>query len=130
MFGFSRITATKSIFRKVQYRNFSQSKLLLAQEDPAAARTARLKEFIKQMRENERVCSQLRSVQLIIASKVKSTDKEPTIMEQMQLLTDKEVRAEMIKLSDVMKEENVNIKKEDVGFLMQCLKAQMDNENK
>lgn len=127
---------TRNFVRAVRtnVRRFSTTKISFAHQDEAAAaaaaRTARLKEFVQKLRANERVCSQLRSVQLIIASKVKTTDaqQQPTIMQQMQLLADKEVRAEMMKLSEVMKEEDVNINKEDVGFLMQCLKAQMEED--
>ncbi|KAG0673001.1 hypothetical protein C6P40_003210 [Pichia californica] len=113
-------------------RSFSFTRLSLAQEDVAGAaaaeRTARLKEFVQKLRANERVCNQLRSVQVVIASKVKTTEKQPTIMQQMQLLADSEVRAEMSKLSDIMKEEDININPQDVGFLMSCLKAQMEEE--
>jgi hypothetical protein len=58
------------------------------------------------------------------------TNEPPSLMQQIKLLSDAEVRAEMVKLSDIMKEENVNLNKEDVGFLMQALKAQMDKEDK
>lgn len=114
--------------RAPQFRSFASTASALAKEDVEAARAARLTAFIEQIRSNEKVHSQLRSVQIIIASKIKSAGTEPSLMQQMQLLSDKEVRAEMLKLSDIMKEENVNISKEDVGFLMQCLKAQMDEE--
>lgn len=114
--------------RAPQLRSFASTAAALAKEDVEAARATRLSAFIEQIRSNEKVHSQLRSVQLIIASKIKTAGTEPSLMQQMQLLSDKEVRAEMLKLSDIMKEENVNISKEDVGFLMQCLKAQMDEE--
>lgn len=52
----------------------------------------------------------------------------PSLMQQLQLLRDQEVRAEMLKLSEIMKEEKINLKAEDVSFLMQALKAQMDGE--
>lgn len=52
----------------------------------------------------------------------------PSLMQQLQLLRDQEVRAEMLKLSEIMKEEKINLKAEDVSFLMQGLKAQMDGE--
>ncbi|ODQ47134.1 hypothetical protein PICMEDRAFT_71245 [Pichia membranifaciens NRRL Y-2026] len=114
--------------RAPQLRSFASTAAALAKEDVEAARATRLSAFIEQIRSNEKVHSQLRSVQLIIASKIKTAGTDPSLMQQMQLLSDKEVRAEMLKLSDIMKEENVNISKEDVGFLMQCLKAQMDEE--
>lgn len=113
---------------RTQYRTFATTQPALAKEDVEGARSARLTAFIEQIRSNEKVHTQLRSVQLVIASKIGNTGAQPSLMQQMQLLSDKEVRAEMLKLSEIMKQENVNISKEDVGFLMQCLKAQMDEE--
>lgn len=107
-------------------RSFCGSKILCASENPAAERAARLAAFLQTIRSNENVYNQLKSVQLIIASKVQNTNETPSLMDQLKLLSDAEVRAEMTKLSEVMKQENVNISREDVGWLMQAFKAQMD----
>ncbi|TID17625.1 hypothetical protein CANINC_003991 [Pichia inconspicua] len=111
-------------------RFFSSTFSRLAKEDPDAARNARLQAFLNQIRSTPAVFNQLKAVQLIIASKIDaSPDRPPSIMQQLSLLTDPEVRAEMVKLSEAMAAANINIDKEDVGFLMQSLKAHVD-ENK
>jgi hypothetical protein len=111
-------------------RSFHSTGIQLAIEDDASARAQRLKSFLETIRGNENIRNQLKSVQLVIASKIKDPTETPSLMQQLQLLSDKEVRAEMVKLSEVMKAENVNLSKEDVGWLMQSLKAQMGEEDK
>jgi succinate dehydrogenase/fumarate reductase flavoprotein subunit len=111
-------------------RSFTTSAVKLAAEDPQAARMQRLAAFQEQIRNSPNIHQQLKSIQLVIASKMEVTNEPPSLMQQIKLLSDAEVRAEMVKLSDIMKEENVNLNKEDVGFLMQALKAQMDKEDK
>lgn len=106
-------------------RSFSYSRFVFAQEDVDGARAARLAAFVEQIRASEKIYNQLKSVQFKIASKVKNMNEEPSMMQQLQLLSDPEVRTEMQKLAEIMKEENVNIGREDVGWLMETLKAQM-----
>lgn len=111
---------------RLSIRTFSKSCKVLAEEDPAHERALRLKSFLEQIRASDKIREQLKSVQLVIASKVETnSDEPPSLVQQLKLLSDVEVRTEMIKLSEVMKEENVNIAKEDVGWLMQAFKAQM-----
>lgn len=115
----------------VSNRTFTSASVRLASEDPNAQRLQRLAEFQEKIRNNTRIHQQLKSVQLVIASKMDvSSGSPPSLMQQLQLLSNKEVRDEMVKLSEIMKEENINLNKEDVGFLMQALKAQMDKEDK
>lgn len=110
-------------------RTFSTSQVSFAKEDPDAARNARLQAFLNQIRSTPAVYNQLKSVQLIIATKLESNGQPPSIMQQLSLLSDPEVRAEMMKLSEAMANENINISREDVGFLMQSLKAQVDDQS-
>lgn len=119
------ITAHSRTFYPTRF--FSGSSRCLAKEDPDAARNARLQAFLNQIRSTPAVFNQLKAVQLIIASKIEtSADRPPSIMQQLSLLSDPEVRAEMVKLSEAMAAANININKEDVGFLMQSLKAHVD----
>lgn len=119
---FSRLAFRTS---RLATRTFSSTSVRFAVEDEARARAARLQAFLETIRANEPVRNQLKSVQLVIASKLKDQNETPSLMQQLKLLSDTEVRAEMVKLSEVMKEENINIQKEDVGWLMQAFKAQM-----
>lgn len=122
----NRYPITGKLINKGCVRFFSVSKTLAASENPAAERASRLQSFLEQIRSNEKIREQLKSVQLVIASKIDTTSNEPpSLMQQLALMSDTEVRKEMVKLSEVMKEENVNISKEDVGWLMQAFKAQM-----
>lgn len=111
---------------KFTTRTFSSTSFKLAIEDEGRARAARLQVFLETIRANEPVRNQLKSVQIVIASKLKDQNETPSLMQQLKLLMDKEVKAEMAKLSEIMKQENINIQKEDVAWLMQAFKAQMD----
>lgn len=124
-----RTARSQWLINRSSFRLFSSSPTNRAEESPEAARAKRLQEFLVQIRSNEKICNQLRTVQITIAGKMELTNGEPpSLMQQLQLLRDQEVCAEMLKLSEIMKEEKINLKAEDVSFLMQALKAQMDGE--
>lgn len=87
-----------------------------------------VKNLIKLFKSNDQLYTEIKNLQAIIANKNlvdKSSDNKLTMLEQMQILMDKDVKFQIEKIGSVIKEQNIKIEKGDVKLLFDLLKGKI-----
>lgn len=78
----------------------------------------RLEKLITSLKSNPKIASELESFQQLLVSKGFETDKKPSMMQMMLIMTDKEIKSSIQRLKSELEAANISFTKEDVDIFM------------
>ncbi|KAG5366731.1 hypothetical protein CJU89_1167 [Yarrowia sp. B02] len=131
MFRLARISVSSNVTRlavaRPAFRPFSTTLTRLNENqkpDPALMNTLEQSEFIKKIRDNERVLHEIASFQDFMLEKGyvnQDGTRASGIMNMMKMVSDKEVGKRLEGINAVLQQENIEVTKDDIKSLVEAL---------